>query len=326
MNLTATDPSPEKTDILLLSGFLGAGKTTLLKRILSWQSSLADTVVIVNEFGSVGIDGALLQSAGSDVVELASGCVCCTLRNDLMATLLDVHRRFAPRRIILEASGVADPTAVISLCSEPVLREQMQIGKTITVFDADYWDARDAFGTILMSQLQAADLILLNKVDLLDKAEVALILRQMHAALPGAQIVPTIQCAIDPETLWERPTGKPGRLDAQVFFPMAPSSAAHTGDGHNHRADNAGYVAFCFENNREVDENRFHHFLDTLPEEIFRIKGPVRLADRTELFNYVGGRGDWFAWEGDTATRLVFIGWDIDENETLAAMQACLAD
>jgi G3E family GTPase len=107
---TPRDNQPEhKADILLLAGFLGAGKTTLLKRILSWETDLSDTVVLVNEFGDIGIDGALLKDSGSDVIELTSGCICCTLSADLHQSLTRLWERFKPRRILIEASGVADP-------------------------------------------------------------------------------------------------------------------------------------------------------------------------------------------------------------------------
>ena len=93
--------------VTLLSGFLGAGKTTLLRRIISWETELSDTVVLVNEFGAVGIDGALLKNSGSSVIELTSGCICCTLSADLKQSLTNIQDRFHPRRILIESSGVA---------------------------------------------------------------------------------------------------------------------------------------------------------------------------------------------------------------------------
>ena len=121
----------EKSRIILLAGFLGAGKTTLLKRILSWETDLSDTVVLVNEFGDVGIDGALLKDSGSDVVELTSGCICCTLSNDLRRSLLNIWERFRPRKIFIESSGVADPTAIESVLREPKMSPKMETDRIV---------------------------------------------------------------------------------------------------------------------------------------------------------------------------------------------------
>ena len=99
-------------DVILISGFLGSGKTTLLKRILAWDDDLSGTVVLVNEFGDVGIDGSLLKDSGSDVVELTSGCICCTLGADLRQSLHNIMERFIPSRILIEASGVVDPVSI----------------------------------------------------------------------------------------------------------------------------------------------------------------------------------------------------------------------
>jgi len=109
MNSTEADENQYKARVILLSGFLGAGKTTLLKHILSWRSDMSGTVVIVNEFGEVGIDGSLLRNAGTDVVELTSGCICCTLSTDLKQSLERIWAQYRPQRILIESSGVAAP-------------------------------------------------------------------------------------------------------------------------------------------------------------------------------------------------------------------------
>ena len=145
--------SPAKAKVVLLAGFLGAGKTTLLKRILSWEGDLSDTVVLVNEFGDVGIDGALLQQAGSDVIELTSGCICCTLAADLIQSLKGIAERFNPKRIMIEATGVADPTSITAVLDQPFIRDVMEHQSTLTVLDADFWEARENFGPLFYRQL-----------------------------------------------------------------------------------------------------------------------------------------------------------------------------
>ena len=115
-------PKKEKTKVIVLAGFLGAGKTTLLQRVLSWETDLSDTAVIVNEFGAVGIDGSLLADACPDIVELTSGCICCSLQVDLNLTLKKIQEQFSPMRIIIEATGVADPRAIVDVLGYGVTR------------------------------------------------------------------------------------------------------------------------------------------------------------------------------------------------------------
>jgi G3E family GTPase len=322
-----------KADLLLLAGFLGAGKTTLLKRILSWEADLSETVVLVNEFGDIGIDGALLKDSGSDVIELTSGCICCTLSADLHLSLTRLWNRFKPRRILIESSGVADPKSIASVLKAPGLSQYMDHKKTVTVLDADFWEAREVFGPLFYNQLEMADLILLNKIDLAKQEKIPQFLKEIHAVIPGCQVIPTIHCGIDPESLWVAATPKTFQLKPIRFFhPISSNSNTDSSDHHhshqkhdNHTVDASSYVTFSFRDSKIVDETRFKKFIRNLPWEVFRIKGPVRFADRVVMLNFVGGKGEWIPWDGEPETRLAFIGWDINPEEILKQAAFCFS-
>ncbi len=322
-----------KADLLLLAGFLGAGKTTLLKRILSWEADLSETVVLVNEFGDIGIDGALLKDSGSDVIELTSGCICCTLSADLHQSLMRIWNRFKPRRILIESSGVADPKSIASVLKEPGLSQYMDHKKTVTVLDADFWEAREAFGPLFYNQLEMADLILLNKIDLAKQEKIPQFLKEIHEIIPGCQVIPTIRCGIDPESLWVAATPKTLQLKPIRFFhPISSNSNTDSSDHHhshqehdNHTVDASSYVTFSFRDSKIVDETRFKKFIRNLPWEVFRIKGPVRFADRVVMLNFVGGKGEWIPWVEEPETRLAFIGWDINPEEILKQAAFCFS-
>ena len=325
-------PTAQKTKVFLIAGFLGSGKTTLLKRILSWQKKLSDTVVLVNEFGEVGIDGALLGGPEANVVELTSGCICCTLTADLLRCLSEIQEKFKPQRILIESSGVADPAAVVSVLAHSNLAASMELEKIVTVLDADYWEVRDNFGSLFFSQLETAHLILLNKIDLVDGDQVSTFLQQIHDEILGCQVVPTIRCAIDPETLWSPAEFKAVGLQPMRFFkefspgdPGQPfEETGHVDADHPTSAAANSFITFSFQGSRSLDEKRFKQFVDQLPWELFRMKGPVQFADRLELVNLVGGKSEWSPWDGEPQTRLAFIGWNVDPDQMLVKLEGCL--
>ncbi len=326
-------PTDQKIKIILVAGFLGSGKTTLLKRILSWQEDLSETVVIVNEFGDVGIDGALLRGSGSEVVELNSGCICCTLTADLLQCLDDIREKFKPRRILLEASGVADPATVVSVLTHSRLAGCMELEKIITVLDADLWRYRENFGSLFFSQITTADLILLNKIDLLDGDVVPIYLKELHEQLVGSQVVPTLHCTIDPEILWSPPQTKKVEIKPMSFFEELPgnswepmSTDARNGNEHSSTSIAASnFVTFSFESAQIMDERCFRQFIEQMPWELFRVKGMVQFADRLALVNFVGGKAEWVTLDGQQQTRLAFIGWNVNSIAMLEKLQCCLS-
>ncbi|MGD9280367.1 MAG: GTP-binding protein [Desulfobacterales bacterium] len=329
-----TGKQPRETaDIILLAGFLGCGKTTLLKQILSWESDLSDTVVLVNEFGKVGIDGALLKDSGSDLIELTNGCICCTLSADLHQALMRLWKRFKPRRILIEASGIADPKSITTVLRHPEICQHMELRKIMTVLEADIWGSREVFGQLFYNQLEMADLILLNKIDLMATEQISQFLDEIHDVIPDCQVVPTIHCAIDPETLWTTDTPKSDGLSPIQFF-RAPSNRISVSPGTlSSRPENAGHTAgavhyetFSFQSSKILDEACFNKFIHHLPWELFRIKGPVQFADRVAMLNFVGGKSEYTVWDGNPETRLVFVGWGIDQAQTIENLKKCTID
>ncbi len=338
MKNSFTPQGEKKVGIILLAGFLGSGKTTLLKKILSWETDLSDTVVLVNEFGDIGIDGALLKNSGSDVVELTSGCICCTLAADLKQSIQNIWKRFKPRRLFIEATGVADPASVVSVLKEPKIHEIMTLKKIITVLDADYWEAREVFGPLFFSQLETADLILLNKVDLIDKTKIPQFLDEIHQVIPDSQVIPTFHCGVDPETLWKVTHHEDlGIKPIHFFHNSSADHGLHEKDQQNHdhestvihdhsteSTDATNYVAFSFQGSEPMDENCFKRFIKDLPWELFRMKGSVRFKDRTVLLNFVGGKSNWGSWDGPPETRLAFIGWESNSDKIIQKLENCI--
>jgi len=329
-----------KSRLVLLSGFLGAGKTTLLKRIVSWEQDLSETVILVNEFGDVGIDGALLKDSGSDVIELTSGCICCTLSADLHQSLTDIWQRFHPRRILLESSGVADPTSILNLLDVSDLAEIVQLDKVITVMDADFWEAREMWGQLFYHQLETAHLILLNKIDVIGKEKIPQYLKELHELIPEARVVPTIQCNIDPATLWANDGRRNiGLKPIESYRPLqwvdqvpredsgsAPAAAIDQATHPSEAGSADHFVSFVFRESGALDEKSFKQLMERLPWEVFRIKGPVRFNERTVMINYVGGKLEILPWDGMGSTQLVFIGWDVDGDQILAQFRQCVVN
>jgi G3E family GTPase len=327
-------------EVMLLTGFLGAGKTTLVSRILGLDMDFSRTVVLVNEFGSAGIDGALIRrTATAEVVEMANGCICCTLKADLLTTLNRLWERFRPRRVILEATGVADPLAIVSALGDPGLFGRFSLSRTVTVVDADFWEAREAFGHVFFNQLSCADLILVNKIDTLDRETVPRVLEEVRKACPGKPVIPTLQCNVDPGILFPRDHGHgvsqgPGPAGADpsgTGLPVYDPGRDVTGDYLSGKQDKGAsgaetgpeFVSFSWSPGGTVDRGRFETFLAWAPATLFRIKGPVRFRDETCLVHGVGGRIAWEPWQGDPGTCLAFVGWDVDAGAILERVNAC---
>lgn len=302
------------TNIYLIGGFLGAGKTTLLQRILNWDIDLSSTAVLVNEFGQISVDGMLLDSKGSMLVELASGCICCSMRGEFVKSIDKVLNEFFPTRIFVETTGVADTLDIMALLRDSDVLDKAIVKKIICVLDADVWQARDNFGTVFFNQVKAADLILLNKIDLVDADQVPFFVEQISQINPRGVVLPTYQCGIDPDILLEgNEAGLSSRLDEVNLVPPF-----EVGEGKN-----LEFKTFVFQDDVPLSEACFRTFIEKMPSHVFRIKGVVRFLEREFTLNHVGGRSQWTQIEGAKGTKLVFIGWKMDSDSILRDLNGC---
>ena len=189
---------PEKLPVTVLTGYLGAGKTTLLNRILS-EPHGKKYAVIVNEFGEIGIDNDLIIGADEEVFEMNNGCICCTVRGDLIRIIAGLMRRSRTfDGIVVETTGLADPAPVAqTFFVDDDVRRKTKLDAIITVADAKHLLEQVEQAPEAQEQLAFADIVLVNKVDLVDASGLATVERRIRNLNPYAKIHRTERCNID---------------------------------------------------------------------------------------------------------------------------------
>ncbi|MFH1480420.1 MAG: GTP-binding protein [Pseudomonadota bacterium] len=301
----------ERMDVFLVSGFLGSGKTTLIRHLLTSKGEgLGKIALIVNEVGRIGVDGALLSGQNVDMVELTSGCVCCTMKTDFLRAIQEIHDRISPDILIVEATGVAQPADILDAFFDPPLSQIARLRSLITVVGSDIFEAREVFGPFYRNQITCADLILLNKVDLVSAEFLQGIkasLREMNAEAP---ILVTQYCAVETSLLLQVSSD-------------GPRAHAHGHPSHHH-LDEYGFMTFSFEDDRPLDKSGLKEFLQFLPPNLFRLKGWVRFSDGSALLDFAAGRYRISPVDGSRATALTFVGRHCNEREILDALKKCL--
>jgi G3E family GTPase len=183
----------------LVSGFLGAGKTTFIREQL--KRTGARVAVLVNEFGELGVDGTLIRSVGGiDVIELPGGCICCSQREGLEESILRIAAQLRPELLLIEPSGIAESSELVKVLTGATLSGVIRLDAAITVIDAETFlefSAPDAFGAFFLDQVMNADLILVNKSDLVGEEELAAIGRRVEALRPGGVLLNTEFCRME---------------------------------------------------------------------------------------------------------------------------------
>ena len=229
--------------INLLFGFLGSGKTTLAKHLLEQRGSTVKTAIIVNEFGEVGVDGDILRGQNIDVVELNSGCLCCTLRGSLMMALEELRDKSQVERVIVEATGISQPRELLDELVDSSVKG-LKIGPMVTVVDcAKFNKLQSMLGDFYLDQIEFADIVIANKIDLATPGQIESATRHIREINSNAQIFFAEQCRVPPDVLFgEAQSQIIQQLQEEMMATPKVESAHDHGHrkGHDHESQNDG--------------------------------------------------------------------------------------
>ena len=349
--------------VTIITGFLGSGKTTLLNHILTNQQGVK-TGVLVNEFGEIGIDNELIVSTEEDMVTLSNGCICCTINDDLLNAVYKVLER--PERVdylVVETTGLADPLPVALTFLGTELRDLTRLDSIITVVDAENYSL-DLFNSqAAFNQISYGDMIILNKVYLVDEADADLLECKIRDVKKDARILRTSYGKVALPLILSV-----GLFESDKYFDAEEAEEEHhhhdhhdhhdhdhhDHDHHDHSAcdhdhgqcvhdddhdhhhhhhshhlENDGFTSLSFEADKPLSIRKFQYFLDNqLPGNVFRAKGILWFdeSSRRHVFHLSGKRFtiDDDDWKGQPKNQLVFIGQNLDHDQLRSQLEKCV--
>jgi len=283
--------------VMLVTGFLGAGKTTVVNHLLAHAGGRR-IAAVVNDFGAINIDAELITGASDGVVSLGNGCICCSLQGDLLRTLAVLLRRDPrPELIVIETSGVADPTDVVRNLMDPVIWREAPLETVLCVVDATTPVAMldDA---LLRSQIRASDVVALSKVDLADAADQARVREAVRAMRPAAVLVDALH----------------GEIPAALLFPSDVDRAPVTREPGRPRPAADRFETLSWTSEHPLSLPRLQQAIGRLAPKLARAKGlfaTVEQPGRSIVFQFAGGRATLAPGGTPTAgmprTRIVFV-------------------
>ncbi len=352
------DAPKQGLPVTIITGFLGSGKTTLLNHILTNQKGLK-VAVLVNEFGEIGIDNELIITSGETMVELNNGCVCCTINDDLIQAVYNILER--PEKIdylVVETTGLADPLPVALTFLGTELRDMTRLDSIVTMVDCENFSL-DLFNSeAAQSQISYGDIIILNKTDLVDEADVDALEIRIRDMKDSARILRTKKAEVPlPLVL------SVGLFESDQYFNVDFKTEKVTKENHDHQHDHAhdnhhdsdqectpdcghdhhdhahhhhsdhlendGFTSLSFESDKPFSIRKFQHFLDNqLSTNVFRAKGILwfKESPKRHIFHLSGKRFSLedSEWKDEPKNQLVLIGQNLDHAGLKEQIENCL--